>query len=169
MVPAFESHSVHHFAEMGQRSTTVGQGRGDDDTPTGWDVLLTRRAKVAACNRIRARLFDVIVWSRNGAASDSADRALRLATTSMSLVGRLRGPMARRSKRSIASRRLKVEAVESVASLPKHTTKPGRTSPLFCASDSAVMARRARKDRRLHETRCGVIPVHTVRMVPRRG
>jgi hypothetical protein len=148
-----KGHSVHHFAEIGQRSRTVGQGRGDDDPPIGWDVVLTKRAKVAACKRMRARLFDVIVWSRNGAASDNANRALRLATTSMLLAGRLRGPMARRSKRSIASRRLRVEAVESIASLPKHSTKPGRTPPFICASDSTVMARAAGKKNPLHETR----------------
>ena len=36
-----------------------------------------------------------------------------------------------RSSRSIASRRLKIDAVESVTSLPKHSIKPGRTSPFF--------------------------------------
>ena len=44
-----------------------------------------------------------------------------------------------RSSISIASKRLRVEAVELVASLPKHSIKPGRTSPFFWTSDSAVM------------------------------
>ena len=44
-----------------------------------------------------------------------------------------------RSSRSIASRRLKIDAVESVTSLPKHSIKPGRTSPFFWTANSAVM------------------------------
>jgi hypothetical protein len=48
--------------------------------------------------------------------------------------------MARRSKISIASRRLKTEAVESVASVPKFSTKPGRTSAFFGPLESADVA-----------------------------
>lgn len=74
---------------------TVCTAQNSQFQPAQPDSLLTKRAKVAACKRMRARLFDVIIWSKNGAVSDSANRALRLATASMLLRGRLRGPMAR--------------------------------------------------------------------------
>ena len=100
------------------------------------DTLLARLARLAACNRMRARLlFDVIVWSRKEAASASAIRALPLAATSMPLEERDRGPMAKRRSRAMASRRLRIEALESAASLARHSIKPGRTSPSLWMSD----------------------------------
>src|SRR5690348_5745661 len=103
-------------------------------------TLLARLARLAACNRVRARLlFDVIVWSRKDPASESAIRALRLAATSMLSAERERGPIAKRSRRATASKRLRIEALESAASLARHSIKPGRTSPSFRISDCADM------------------------------
>jgi len=84
------------------------------------DTLVTRLAKLAACKPTRARLvFDDIVWSKKTVASESAMRAWRQAARSLLSAGRQRGRIARRSSSSIASKRLKIEAVESVASFPK--------------------------------------------------
>src|SRR5580704_13305000 len=90
---------------------------------------------------MRARSFDSITWCKKGAASESAILASRLAARSVLSAERLRGPMARRRSISIASRRFNAETLESVATLSKHSIRPGRTSSFFWTSDPAVMAR----------------------------
>ena len=123
--------------ELGRHPRRYGCHSG----PAPPDSSPTNLAKLAACKRMRARLFDSITWCKKGAASESAILAFRLAATSVLSAERLRGPMARRKSISIASRRLNAETLESVATLSKHSTKPGRTSPFFWTSDSIVMAR----------------------------
>ena len=106
------------------------------------ETFLTSSAKLAACKRIRARLsFDVIISSKKETVSESAIRARRQAVTSAPSAERERGPVASRSNRSTASKRLKIVAVESAASLSKHWIRVVRLSPFPWTSDTTVIRR----------------------------
>ena len=92
-----------------------------------WRLILRMRlANRAAREAFQPNLRDFLtISSKNGAASNRAFRASRLATTSTSSAGRLFGPMAMRSNSPIAFRRSLVAAFRSLATLLTFlTTRP---------------------------------------------